>query len=93
MPSQTAAEILEVLDECFKENFKNKEYGYDFSEWERKRNIVKQKLKNLKDYVNAACKTSELPQVKNLGHPVIKTPLVSSGFCRRSLLVSRYICG
>jgi transposase len=57
MPSKTTAqEIIEVLDDCYKENFKGKEKSYPYSEWEKKRNKVKQKLKKLPEYVTLACK-------------------------------------
>jgi transposase len=68
MPSKTTEEILEVLDDCYRENFENKEYGYDYAEWERKRKLVKRKVKNIKDCIKQACMTINREETKT-GRP------------------------
>jgi transposase len=55
MATLTAPEILEVLDDCFKENFSGKEYDYNYAEWERKRKDVKKRIRKLPELIKKAC--------------------------------------
>ena len=49
-----AKELLEVLDEVRETHFKDREKDYPYSEWEKKREKVKERLRNLRDYVRRA---------------------------------------
>lgn len=49
-----AQEILEVLDILRDEFFKERKKEYPYSEWERKREKVKERLRNLPEYVRRA---------------------------------------
>ncbi len=49
-----AKELLEVLDEVRETHFKGREREYPYSEWEKKREKVKEKLRNLRNYVRRA---------------------------------------
>ena len=49
-----AKELLEVLDEVRETHFKDREKDYPYSEWEKKRGKVKERLRNLRDYVRRA---------------------------------------
>lgn len=47
-----AQELLSVLDEVRETHFKHKKQHYPYSEWERKRERVKERLRNLRVYVH-----------------------------------------
>lgn len=47
-------ELLEVLDDVREEYFKDRKKEYPYSEWERKREVVKERLRNLPEYVKKA---------------------------------------
>jgi len=49
-----AKELLEVLDEVRETHFKDREKDYPYSEWEKKREKVKERLRNLGYYVKRA---------------------------------------
>lgn len=49
-----AKELLEVLDEVRETHFKGREKEYPYSEWEKKREKVKERLRNLPSYVKQA---------------------------------------
>ncbi len=49
-----AKELLEVLDEVRERYFKGREKEYPYSEWEKKREKVKERLRNLSVYVKKA---------------------------------------
>jgi transposase len=49
-----AAELLEVLDGVREQHFKGRKKRYPYSEWERRREIVKQRLRALPAYVAQA---------------------------------------
>lgn len=46
--------MLDVLDEIIEEQFKDKKTEYPYKEWEQKRALVKERLKNMKHYVEEA---------------------------------------
>lgn len=52
--AQTAREMLEVLDELRKELFQKRKVDYPFTEWERKRELIRRRLKKLPEFVRAA---------------------------------------
>lgn len=49
-----AKELLEVLDEVRETHFKDRRKVYPYSEWEKKRERVKERLRNLREYVKKA---------------------------------------
>jgi len=49
-----AKELLEILDEVRETHFKGREKEYPYSEWEKKREKVKERLRNLPVYVKRA---------------------------------------
>jgi len=48
-------ELLEVLDEIVEEIRKESKEKYPYAEWERKREVVKERLRKLPEYVREAC--------------------------------------
>jgi len=48
-------ELLEVLDEVVEEIRKESKWRYPYAEWERKREVVKERLRRLPEYVKEAC--------------------------------------
>lgn len=68
MPNHKTSEILEVLDDCYTENFKDKEMEYPYSEWERKRHVVKKRLKKLPSLIRQACQSINREESKT-GRP------------------------
>jgi transposase len=52
--TRTAREMLEVLDELREELFKGQKKGYPYAEWERKRELVRRRLRRLPEYVRRA---------------------------------------
>ena len=63
-----AKELLEVLDEVRETQFKGREKEYPYSEWERRREKVKEKLRNLPSYVKKAVEILQLEEQKR-GRP------------------------
>ena len=63
-----AKELLEVLDEVRETHFKDREKEYPYSEWERKREIVKERLRTLKVYVKEAVEMIQREE-RNRGRP------------------------
>jgi len=55
-----AGELLEVLEEIRNEFFKGKKTRYPFSEWERRREKVRERLGKLPEYVRRATEMIEL---------------------------------
>lgn len=49
-----AKELLEVLNEVREIHFKDRKKDYPYSEWEKKREKVKERLRNLREYVRKA---------------------------------------
>jgi transposase len=49
-----AKELLEVLDEVRETHFKDRKKDYPYSEWEKKREKVKERLRNLREYIKRA---------------------------------------
>jgi len=52
--TQTARGMLEVLEELRKELFKGRKVSYPFTEWERKRELVRRRLRKLPEFVKMA---------------------------------------
>ena len=52
--AKTAKEIIGVLEEIKEEIFPEDETGYPYAEWERKREKVKQRLRDLPGYVDTS---------------------------------------
>jgi len=63
-----AQELLEVLDEVRETHFKDREREYPYSEWERKRERVKERLRNLPSYVKEAVDVIQREE-RSLGRP------------------------
>ncbi len=51
-------ELLDVLDEIVEEIRKEDKEKYPYAEWERKREVVRERLRKLPDYVREACSIS-----------------------------------
>ena len=47
-------ELLEVLDEVFKEIRQEEKARYPYAEWEQKREVVKERLRKLPEYIREA---------------------------------------
>jgi len=52
--TQTAREMLEVLDELRKELFQKRKVSYSYAEWEKKRELVRHRLRKLPEFVKMA---------------------------------------
>jgi len=63
-----AKELLEVLDEVRETYFKGREKEYPYSEWEKKREKVKERLRNLPIYVKKAVEMIQMEEQKK-GRP------------------------
>jgi hypothetical protein len=63
-----AKELLEVLDQVREEHFKHRKKDYSYSEWEKKRKRVKERLKNLRTYVKKAVDVLQREE-KKAGRP------------------------
>lgn len=61
-------ELVEVLDTLREEFFKDRKQKYPYSEWERKREIVKERLRSLPLYVRQAVEAIKKEDEKN-GRP------------------------
>lgn len=59
-----ARELLEVLDDLREEFFQVRKASYPFSEWERRRERVRERLRKLPDYVKRAVEMIELEERK-----------------------------
>lgn len=66
-----AQELLQVLDEVRETHFKNKTKEYPYSEWERKRERVKERLRNLRVYIHAAVELLQREQQSRGRRPAI----------------------
>lgn len=66
-----AKELLEVLDEVRETHFKGREKEYPYSEWEKKREKVKERLRNLRVYVKKAVQTLQVEEQKRGRPPII----------------------
>lgn len=58
-----ARELLEVLDELKEEMFRKERSKYPFSEWERRREVVKRRLRNLPELVKQAARNLEVTRI------------------------------
>jgi transposase len=61
-------ELIEVLDDLREDFFKDRRQKYPYSEWERKREIVKERLRSLPKYVQEAVDAIKMEDEKN-GRP------------------------
>lgn len=66
-----AKELLEVLDEVRETHFKGREKEYPYSEWEKKREKVKERLRNLRVYMKKAVQTLQVEKQKRGRPPII----------------------
>lgn len=64
---RTAQQMMEVLDELREEIRNEEKLPYPYAEWERKRKMVKERLRKLPEYVERAA--SMLAAQKNTGRP------------------------
>ena len=60
--TKTAREMLEVLEELRKELFQNGKTEYPFAEWERKRELIRRRLRKLPEFVKTAAEMVERPK-------------------------------
>lgn len=60
--TRTAKQMLEVLDEIRQELVQREKRKYPFTEWERKRKKVHERLRRLPEYVKAAAEMVEVKQ-------------------------------
>ena len=65
-------ELLEVLDEVRETHFKGRKTEYPYSEWERKREKVKERLRNLPIYVKKAVDILQTEEQKRGRPPKIE---------------------
>lgn len=72
-------ELLEVLDEVVEE-IRKEEKAYPYAKWERKRGVVKERLRKLPEYVREACMINVQ---KKVGRP--KKPILRRKSCFSSL--------
>lgn len=61
-------ELVEVLDDLREEFFKDRKQKYPYNEWEKKREIVKERLRSLPAYVRQATEAINREEEKN-GRP------------------------
>ena len=61
-------ELIEVLDDLREDFLKDRRQKYPYSEWERKREIVKERLRSLPKYVQEAVDAIKMEDEKN-GRP------------------------
>jgi transposase len=65
---KSTKELLQVLDETKEDLFKDKQCVYPYTEWERRRAQVKERLHNLPDYVRQAVEVINREEQK-MGRP------------------------
>lgn len=66
-----AQELLAVLDEVRDTHFKDKKHHYPYSEWEKKRERVKERLRNLRVYVHQAVDLLQREEISRGRPPAI----------------------
>ena len=62
--ARTTREMLEVLDELRKELFQKRRIVYPFTEWERKRELVRRRLRKLPELVKRAAESLEVARIR-----------------------------
>ncbi|MDR1992598.1 MAG: hypothetical protein LBQ98_03740 [Nitrososphaerota archaeon] len=65
---KTAKEFIEILDKTHKTTFKDRKCQYPFTEWEHKREKIKDRLHNLPKYIHRAVQILNLEEQK-MGRP------------------------
>lgn len=71
LTQKRAQELLEVLDEVRETHFKGRQKEYPYAEWEKKREKVKERLRNLKVYVKQAVDALQREEQSKGRPPVI----------------------